>query len=360
MFETILIADYEPMASCIRKTCEELEIDAFYLPSKKIYSDPNKIIEAATKRHVDAIHPGSNPMAYNPILAELCEDNGIVYIGQTSRTLRRINKSASFNENSLKNSRYVEVQLLAKEGSIINLGERECLVRVGQENVMKETPSYRMTDDSRKEVVKRAVQQAIDYECTNAFSVEFLFDKNNLITSRIIPRIQPGYSITELVTGVDIVKLSIKIAADEKLDYRPEDIKFRGHALYLKIRYKGKPTGYIPLGGPGVRINIHPDPEFNVPLLSSSSTELSIWGINRQEVIERMRWVFPELERGLKKVKNNVSFHKSIFENCFIPDNWSPSFIQKNIAELYPVDSTQTLKIKRKVGKINPWTRRRM
>jgi len=251
-------------------------------------------------------------------------------------------------EKFLPKARHIEFQILAdKSGRIIHLGERECSIQRRYQKLIEETPSPFMTDELRKEMGKAAVKIAKAIGYVNAGTVEFLVDQNrNYYFLEMNTRLQVEHLITEMVTGIDIVKEQVKIAAGEKLAYTQRDIKLRGHAINCRINAEDPYNNFAPSpgkvsnlhlpGGPGVRVDTHlylgcTVSVFYDPLIA----KLAVWGSNRLEAIRRMRNALDEFV--IEGVETTIPFHKAIMEDeDYLKGDIHINFVDERIERLLP------------------------
>ena len=160
----------------------------------------------------------------------------------------------SFNDDSLyiekfiENPRHVEIQILADEhGNCIHLGERDCTVQRRNQKILEETPSSIINDKTRKKMGEIALKAVKEIGYTNAGTIEFLVDNNkDFYFMEMNTRVQVEHPITETVTGIDIIKEQIKIAAGQKLELKQEDIKFMGHSLECRINAENPKKNFMP------------------------------------------------------------------------------------------------------------------
>lgn len=230
-----------------------------------------------------------------------------------------------FIEKYVSNPRHIEFQILAdKYGNVIHLGERECTIQRRHQKLLEEAPSPVMTEELRQKIGVIAVQAAKAVNYVNAGTVEFIYSNGHFYFIEMNTRIQVEHPITEMVTGVDIVKEQIRIAAGEPLSIRQEDVVIRGHAIECRINAEdplnnfapspGKLLGYRSPGGIGARVDSgvftsYTIPPFYDPMIS----KLVVWGRDREEAIRRM-------ERALYEYiivgpKTNIPFHKAVLAN---------------------------------------------
>lgn len=251
-------------------------------------------------------------------------------------------------EKFIPKARHVEFQILAdKKGKVIHLGERECSIQRRYQKLIEETPSVFMTSEMREKIGEAAIKIAKNINYVNAGTVEFLVDQNgDYYFLEMNTRLQVEHLITEMVTGVDIVKEQIKIAAGEKLAYSQRDIKIRGHALNCRINAEDPYNNFAPSpgtvtnlhlpGGPGVRVDTHLYSGYNIsvfydPLIA----KLAVYGLNRQESIKRMRNALDEFV--IEGVKTTIPFHKKIMEDeDFLKGDVHINFVDERMEKLLP------------------------
>jgi len=266
--------------------------------------------------------------------------------------LVRLEAEASFGnsevyvEKKLANPRHIEFQVLAdKEGNVIHLGERECSVQRKYQKLIEETPSPMMTEKLRKVMGETAIHVAKAIHYTNAGTVEFLVDKtSNFYFLEMNTRLQVEHLITEMVTGIDIVKQQIRIAAGEKLPHKQSEITMRGHALNCRINsedpYKdftpcpGTLTRYRAPGGSGVRVDSALYAGYSIPIFYDSLiAKLAVWGANREEAILRMKNALEEYQ--IDGIETTLPLHKRILENeYFRRGKIDINFVQERIGSL--------------------------
>jgi len=244
-----------------------------------------------------------------------------------------------FIEKYLERPRHIEIQILAdKYGNTIYLGERECSIQRRHQKLIEEAPSPIMTEDLRREMGEAAVRAAKAIDYCNAGTVEFLYYDGNFYFLEMNTRIQVEHPITEIVTGIDIVKEQIKIAYGEELPYKQEDIEIRGHAIECRINAEDPLREFVPSpgrikyyrspGGPGVRIDSGVCSGAEIPpYYDSMIAKLITYGRDREEAIARMR-------RALKEyiilgVSTNIPFHRAVMEEeDFKKGNISTHYIE--------------------------------
>jgi acetyl-CoA carboxylase biotin carboxylase subunit len=251
-------------------------------------------------------------------------------------------------EKFLPGVRHIEFQVLADNyGNVVHLGERECSLQRRYQKLVEETPSVFVTDALREEMGKAAVKIAEAVNYVGAGTVEFLVDQNrHYYFLEMNTRLQVEHLITEMVTGMDIVKAQIRIAAGQKIGYSQKDVVMRGHAINCRINAEDPYCDFIPSpgtvtrlhlpGGPGVRVDTHvyvgyPISVFYDPLI----VKLAVWGLDRAECLGRMRNALDELV--VEGVKTTVPFHKRIVgDERFLKGDVHVNFIEETIGEVLP------------------------
>ena len=253
----------------------------------------------------------------------------------------------SFNDDSLylekfvENPRHVEIQILADEhGNCIHLGERDCSVQRRNQKVLEETPSGILDEETRKKMGEVAVKAVKEIGYSNAGTIEFLVDKNkDFYFMEMNTRVQVEHPVTEMVTGVDIIKEQIKIAGGEELTYKQEDIKFDGHSMEVRINAENPDKNFMPCpgtitglhipGGNGVRVDTAIYSGYTVPpTYDSMLAKLIVHGKNREESIAKMKSAVAEFV--IEGITTNIDFLLKILENeNFKTNNYDTSFIKK-------------------------------
>lgn len=242
-------------------------------------------------------------------------------------------------EKFIENPRHIEIQLLADNyGNVVHLGERDCSLQRRNQKVLEESPSPIMTDDLRRRMGDAAVSAAKASGYRNAGTIEFLVDKNkNFYFMEMNTRIQVEHPVTEFVTGIDLVKAQIRIAAGEKLWLTQDDVKLTGHAIECRINAEDPRHNFRP--SPGKVRSIHVPGGFNVridsavyagytipPYYDSMIAKLLVKGSDREEAISKMKVALSEfiidgvetnIDFQLKLLKNEY-FERGEFDNGFL------------------------------------------
>jgi pyruvate carboxylase subunit A len=438
----ILVANRGEIAIRVMRACREMGIDsvavysdadkdalfaryateACYIgpaPATASYLNMVKVINAAKQSGAEAIHPGYGFLAENWKFAAMCEEEGIKFIGPSSRVLNLMGDKVSarremikagvpivpgtdecvaefaearsiaseigypviikpsgggggigmtivadelelaealestqaiaattfgicdvYIEKYLSNPRHIEFQLLAdSHGNAIHLGERECSIQRRHQKLIEESPSPAVTPRTRARMGAIAANAArmVGYE--GAGTMEFLFAGGKFYFLEVNARVQVEHPVTEMVTGVDIVKEGIRIACGLPLSIKQKDIGMNGSAIECRINAEDPLNDFVPTpgriihyhapGGTGIRVDSgvyagYTIPPFYDPMIS----KLIAWGKRREEAIERMRRALWEYVIG--GPKNNIPFHLAVMGNArFIKGELSTHFIDQ-------------------------------
>ncbi|MDI3279774.1 MAG: acetyl-CoA carboxylase biotin carboxylase subunit [Bacillota bacterium] len=231
-------------------------------------------------------------------------------------------------EKFLEEPRHIEIQVLVDEhGHGIYLGERDCSIQRRHQKILEEAPSTLLTPQMRKAMGESALRGVLSVGYTNAGTVEFLVDKQGrFYFIEMNTRIQVEHPVTELITGLDLVKEQIRIAAGEKLSLTQDEVVLRGHAIECRINAEdpergflpspGRIEAYLPPGGPGIRVDSAVYVGYEVsPYYDSLIAKLLAWGRDREEAIARMRRALDEFV--IDGVRTTIPFHRRILDNAF-------------------------------------------
>ncbi len=230
-------------------------------------------------------------------------------------------------ERYLEVARHIEVQILGdKHGNVIHLGERECSLQRRRQKLFEEAPAPSISREKAAQVHAAAVAAAKTVNYSNAGTCEFLLDDSTgeFFFIEMNTRVQVEHPVTELITGVDIVKEQIRVASGEPLRYKQEDISFRGHALEARINAEdpdnklfpstGTVSVYEPPGGPWVRFDSMLYPGYKVaPFYDSLVGKLVVWAENRDEAVARMLRALGEFK--IEGIKTTMPVHQRILTN---------------------------------------------
>lgn len=248
--------------------------------------------------------------------------------------------SEVYLEKYLENPRHVEFQILADEhGSVVHLGERDCSIQRRHQKLVEESPSPIMTAELREELGERIVRAMKSIEYTNAGTVEFLFDQEgNYYFIEMNTRVQVEHPVTEMVTGIDIVKEQILTAAGERLEISQKDVRLRGHSVECRINAEspvtfspspGKITAYQPPGGPGIRVDSCAYADYVVPpYYDSLIAKLIAHGVDRTEALQRMNRALDMMI--VEGIQTSIPLHKKVINHPdFIAGRFGTSFLER-------------------------------
>ena len=369
--------------------------------SSESYLNTDRILEAARRHGVDAIHPGYGFLSENAGFAQACEDAGFTFIGPSPRSIglmgsktearrvaqsggapvvpgaesdptafarevgfpimlkavaggggkgmRRVDRmedlsSASdaasseaarafgdgrvYAEKLIENARHIEIQVLGDmHGNMVHLGERECSVQRRHQKVIEESPSplVAATPGMRERMGEAALKAARAAGYYNAGTVEFLADNSgSFYFLEMNTRLQVEHPVTELVTGLDLVRLQIEIAAGGRLPFTQEQIALRGSAIECRIYAEDPSNNFFPSpgrieqlaepGGPGVRVDSGIYQGWTVPIeYDPMLSKLIVWSDTREHAIERMLRALSEYHVG--GIKSNIGLFRAILND---------------------------------------------
>lgn len=228
-------------------------------------------------------------------------------------------------EKFLERPRHIEIQVLAdNHGNAIHLGERDCSMQRRHQKVVEEAPAPGITEEQRNAIGGRCVQACQDIGYRSAGTFEFLFQDGEFYFIEMNTRLQVEHPVTEMITGVDIVKEQLRIAGGEALSVKQEDIEIRGHAIECRINAEHPKTfmpspGLVQLwhspGGPGIRVESHVYSGYKVPpYYDSMIGKVIAHGNDRPTAIARMRNALSEIV--IEGINTNVPLHQEIFQHA--------------------------------------------
>ena len=248
-------------------------------------------------------------------------------------------------EKYIEKPRHVEFQIMAdKHGNVIHLGERDCSIQRRHQKVLEEAPCEAISPKLRKKMGETAVKaaRAVGYE--NAGTIEFLLDKNkDFYFMEMNTRIQVEHPVTEMVTGTDLIKEQIRVAAGEPLSLRQEDVAIEGHAIECRINAENPSRNFMPCpglitnvhipGGNGVRVDTHIYADYRVPAnYDSMLMKLIVFDKDRESAIAKMRSALGEVI--IEGIETNINFQYEILENdAFQKGDTDTGFIEKQFPE---------------------------
>jgi acetyl-CoA carboxylase biotin carboxylase subunit len=252
---------------------------------------------------------------------------------ETSLPLSRSEAQAAFGDDSvyfekwIEESRHVEVQVLIdRHGNGVHLGERDCSVQRRHQKIIEEAPSPAMTEPAREKLRDLSIRAVLAAGYENIGTLEFLLDQDgNFYFIEINCRIQVEHPVTEMLTGLDLIAQQIRVAAGEPLGLRQEQVQIRGHAIEFRVNAEDPNDNFAPQtglveelalpGGPGVRVDTHLYPGYEVPpFYDSLLGKLIVWGETREQALARSRRALAEFRIG--GIKTNLPFHRGIVDNA--------------------------------------------
>jgi acetyl-CoA carboxylase biotin carboxylase subunit len=373
-------------------------------PSTDSYLNMASIIAAAEVTDAQAIHPGYGFLSENANFAERVEQSGFIFIGPKPDTIRvpgsggplgddaatnhriaaeigypvivkaagggggrgmrvvhteaalataiattKSEAKAAFSndmvymEKFLENPRHVEIQVLADgQGNAIHLGERDCSMQRRHQKVVEEAPAPGLTDKQRTEIGKVCVEACIRIGYRGAGTFEFLYEDGRFYLIEINTRNQVEHPVTEMVTGIDLVREQLLIASGQKLSIKQSDVVMRGHAIECRINAED-PDSFMPSpglithfhspGGPGVRVDSHIYEGYRVPPnYDSMIGKLIVHGADRAQAIARMRVALSEMV--VDGIKTNVPLQQRILiDKGFEVGGQNIHYLEKRLAE---------------------------
>jgi acetyl-CoA carboxylase biotin carboxylase subunit len=247
-------------------------------------------------------------------------------------------------EKFLTGPHHVEVQVMADhEGNVIHLYERECSMQRRRQKVLEEAPSPGISTEVREKMCAAAVRLAREAGYTNAGTVEFLVDGDDFYFIEMNTRIQVEHPVTEMLTGVDLVKEQILVASGEPLSLKQEDVPFVGHAMEFRINAEDPDQDFMPSpgeitslevpGGPGVRVDSAIYQGYTIPPFYDSMVgKLVVWGLNREEAIKRSNRALREFR--LEGIKTTIPLHLRLLEDdAFRSGEYHTGYLEELLGE---------------------------
>ncbi|NNM58811.1 MAG: acetyl-CoA carboxylase biotin carboxylase subunit [Legionellales bacterium] len=248
-----------------------------------------------------------------------------------------------YMEKFLENPRHIEVQVLGDgKGNAIHLGERDCSMQRRHQKVIEEAPAPGISEKERQMIGKRCVQACKELKYRGAGTFEFLYQDNHFYFIEMNTRIQVEHPVTEMITGIDLVKEQIYIASNFGLSYKQSDIHFTGHAIECRINAEdplkftpspGKISYYHAPGGNGIRIESHVYSGYDVPpFYDSMIGKLIAYGSDRNVALARMRNALDEMI--VEGIKTNISLHQEIMnDGNFIQGGTNIHYLEKKMEQ---------------------------
>ncbi len=246
-------------------------------------------------------------------------------------TVTRAEAQAAFGsdivymEKFLQRPRHIEFQVLADTfGNAVHLYDRDCSMQRRHQKIIEEAPAPGITNEQRKEMGDRCVEACREVGYVNAGTFEFLYQDGQFYFIEVNTRLQVEHTVTEMITGVDLVIEQLRIAAGEKLSFSQEDLSLRGHAIECRINAEdpkdftpspGQIELWHPPGGPGIRVDSHLYSGYTVPpFYDSMIAKVIACGDNRKSAVARMRTALNEMV--IDGIKTNIVLHQEIFQHA--------------------------------------------
>ena len=233
---------------------------------------------------------------------------------------------AIYVEKYLSNIRHIEIQVLSDGSNVLHLGERDCSIQRRNQKLLEETPSPVLDAAVRARMCEAAVKLCRHVGYTSAGTIEFILDaaSGEFYFMEMNTRIQVEHPVTEMVSGVDLVKWQLEIAAGTPLTLRQEEIHFRGHSIECRINAEDSARDFAPCpgevkryhapGGPGIRVDSHLHAGYRVPpYYDSLLAKVVSWGRDRGEAIDRMRRALNEMQ--VDGVTTTIPFHLGLLHH---------------------------------------------
>lgn len=247
-------------------------------------------------------------------------------IAARTEALQFFGDDGVYIEKFIEDPRHVEIQILADQyGNVVHLGERDCSLQRRNQKMIEETPSPAVSPQLREKMGRAAVAAALACGYVNAGTVEFLLDRNgNFYFMEMNTRIQVEHGITELVTGIDLVRQQIQIAAGQKLQIAQDDVAIQGHAIECRINAESPENGfrpspgkigdlYIPCGN-GIRVDSAVYGGYTIsPYYDNMIAKVMAYAPTREQAIQKMKWALAEFLVG--GIDTNIDFHLSLLRD---------------------------------------------
>lgn len=260
----------------------------------------------------------------------------------TSEALTCFGNGAVYMEKFLENTRHIEIQIMADQyGNVVHLGERDCSIQRRNQKLLEEAPSPAITPELREAMGQAAVAAAKSINYEGAGTVEFLLDGDKFYFMEMNTRIQVEHCVTEMISGVDLVKEQVLVASGNPLSFTQDDLQLKGHAIECRINAEdadkdfrpcpGTVEGYIAPGGFGVRVDSHVYTNYKIPpFYDSMIGKLICWGTDREDCRKRMLRALDEYV--IHGLTTTIPYHQKILTNeTFISGEFTTKFIEKEM-----------------------------
>ena len=359
------IAFIGPPAAAMRAMGSKLEAKALarkhgvpVTPGSEAIDDPHKAAEIARGIGFPVIvKPSGGGGGIGMKVVEREDDLIPALTTATNAARSAFGDPTVYVEKYVAKPRHIEIQVIAdSHGHAVHLGERECSIQRRHQKILEETPSPAVTPDIRKRMGEAAIKAVKAAGYVNAGTVEFIFSEGDFYFLEVNARLQVEHPITEQVTGVDLVKEQIRVAAGHPLSFGQEDVHWKGHAIEMRINAEDPARKFIPNprrisrwvapAGPGVRVDSGFGPGSEVPPnYDSLVAKLIVGGADRAEAIARGRRALREFV--LVGPATTIPYHRAILE--------SPDFLAGNLSTRFIDDHPELLEeMKRFLGETSP------
>jgi acetyl-CoA carboxylase, biotin carboxylase subunit len=262
------------------------------------------------------------------------------YANAAREALAAFGDDAIYVEKYLTNIRHVEIQILSDGETVLHLGERDCSIQLRNQKLVEESPSTVVDESLRTQLGQAAVRLCKHVGYTSAGTIECIVDARSgeFYFMEMNTRIQVEHPVTEMVTGIDIVKQQIRVAQGQPLGLRQSDVGLRGHAIECRINAEDPDNSFAPCpgvvrqfhapGGPGIRVDSHLYSGYRIPpYYDSLLAKVIAWGEDRQEALARMRRALSEME--IEGVTTTIPFHQKLLgDACFRNGDVHTTFVE--------------------------------
>lgn len=263
-------------------------------------------------------------------------------------SLTRTEAAAAFGDDTLylekylENPRHIEVQVLADgQGNAIYLGERDCSMQRRHQKIIEEAPAPGLDEKTRRDIGERCAKACREIGYRGAGTFEFLYEDGNFYFIEMNTRLQVEHTVTELITGIDLVRAQLEIASGEPLSLRQKDVEIRGHAVECRINAEdpetflpspGKVSVFHPPGGPGIRLDSHLYTGYTVPSQYDSLIgKLIAYGQDRDTALARMRTALSEFV--IDGIKTNIPLHERLCrDSAFLAGGTNIHYLEAKLA----------------------------
>ncbi|MCX6997589.1 MAG: acetyl-CoA carboxylase biotin carboxylase subunit [Kiritimatiellaeota bacterium] len=274
------------------------------------------------------------------------------FMTASSEAERAFSNPTMYIEKYVEQARHIEVQIIADHHrNVLHLGERDCSLQRRHQKLVEESPSPGLTHDQRKKILRAAVRAAEAVNYQNAGTIEFLFDQKSgqFYFMEMNTRIQVEHPVTEEITGVDLVREQIRVAAGGKLSFSERDLKFQGHAIEFRINAEDPAKNFTPSpglvravhfpGGPGVRVDSHVYCGYEIPpYYDSMIGKLIVHAHTRAEAIARMARALAEF--SIDGVATTVSFGQALLGDArFTRGEYNTAFLENFMKEVFLINT---------------------